>query len=283
MNVVTDPSGLDRLVDKKRLPVIPAGVADLITSLSDETKGYRELALQLERFPTIAARLIGLANSAWSNPATEITSLEQTCARLGLRIVRSVSISLAISDTFNPNRCPGFDSVYYWSDALLVADIASILADNSAQQFDIDRGIARSAALLHNLGLLFLVHHYPQQLDQSLRQYANNRDSALNEIIKQQLGISPAQAGSFLAVNWGLPEPIQITMSYYDDVEYAETEWPLVATVILAIDCVARLNRELEPADDGLSLARRVFADNRLIIELWPQLRRLQVTARELA
>ncbi len=197
--------------------------------------------------------------------------------------MRSVSISLAISDTFNPNRCPAFDAVYYWSDALLVAEIATVLADNIDQPHAVDRGIARSAALLHNLGLLFLVHYYPTQLNQSLLQYAQNRDSALNEIIKQQLGVSPAQAGAFLAVNWGLPQPIQITMSFYDDKHYAETEWPLVATVILAIDCVARLNREQEPTDDAISLARGLFTDNRLIIGLWPQFEQLQATTRELA
>ncbi|MDJ0832298.1 MAG: HDOD domain-containing protein [Gammaproteobacteria bacterium] len=283
MKAVADPVSLDQLADKKRLPVIPAGVAELISALSDESKGYRELADQIERFPTITARLIALVNSAWSNPATHITSLEQTCARLGLRIVRSVSISLAISDTFNPNRCPTFDSVYYWSDALLVADIASILVDTSGPPYQVDRGIVRSAALLHNLGLLFLVHHYPRQLDQSLLVYAQDRDHALNKIIKQQLGISPAQAGSFLANNWGLPEPIQITMSFYDDADYDEANWPLVATVALAIDCVSRLNREQEPTGDLLSVARGLFTDEGQIVELWPQFKRLQASTRELA
>jgi HD-like signal output (HDOD) protein len=282
MKAASNHTLLDDLFNARHLPVIPNGVTDLITSLSDENIGYRELSGRIEHFPTIAARLIALANSAWSTPVESINSLEQACARLGLKIVRSVSISLSIADTFNPTRCPAFDAIYYWSDVLLVADIASTLAEHTRPPDVVDAGIARSAGLLHNLGLLLLVHHFPQPLEQVLLQYSQPESTGLNPLIEHQLGVSPPQAGSFLALNWGLPETIANTMGHYDEADYDQADWPLVCTVALAIDCVSALNRDQEKPS-RLEHANRLLTDPAILAELWPQFRQLQAQTKDLA
>ena len=59
-------SKLNRL-DSKRLPVLPPGVPYLLKNLTDESMDFHQLSLTIERFPTIAARLIALAKE---NPDT---------------------------------------------------------------------------------------------------------------------------------------------------------------------------------------------------------------------
>ncbi len=246
--------------DLSQLPVLPSGVSGLLRSLSDETIGYRELSAELELFPSISARLIALANSAWSAPVEPITSLERTCGRLGLQIVRSVSIAIAVSAPFDAGRCPTFDSVRYWSNTLGVADIASLLAVDAMADAEVDLGTVRTAALLHDLGLLFLAHHHPQPMDESFHQYASDDTGSLNAIVKTQVGLSPSQAGAMLASHWNLPMPILTAMAYYDDPEYQGQYADLVAVIGGAIGLVSQLKRNEEFSLD-------LLANNRLPID----------------
>ncbi len=111
-----------QILQHDQLPVLPSGVPYLLQTLMDENIDNNKLKAVIGRFPSIAARLLCLANSAWAAPPVPVTSLDMACARLGLNIVRSVSIALAISSPFNPARCPAFDAERYWCTALLVAD-----------------------------------------------------------------------------------------------------------------------------------------------------------------
>ena len=139
-----------------QLPSMPAGAPYLLKSLTDESIDFVELASVVEKFPGIAGKLISLVNSAWSAPASEVTSLEATCSRLGLGVVRSTSIALAVASPFNSTRCPSFDLEYYWCSVLLTADAASRLVAVSSSKHEFEPATARAAGLLHNLGLLWL-------------------------------------------------------------------------------------------------------------------------------
>lgn len=88
------------VLDSKKMPVLPVETPYLISSLSDETLNFNQLSKVIERFPTIAARLIALANSAWSAPISPIYSLEESCTRLGLSVVKSDSVNEHITQSY---------------------------------------------------------------------------------------------------------------------------------------------------------------------------------------
>ncbi|MFV9615600.1 MAG: HDOD domain-containing protein, partial [Gammaproteobacteria bacterium] len=112
----------------KQIPILPPGVSILFKTLTDDSIGFIELARIIEKFPSIAARLIAVANSSWSSPVTPITSLEMACSRLGFDVVRSTSIALAVAAPFDSNRCPAFNAKYFWTTSLLAADATSWLS-----------------------------------------------------------------------------------------------------------------------------------------------------------
>ncbi len=93
-----------------QLPTLPSGIPLLLKSLTNEDIDFIELATLMEKFPSIVGKLVSLANSAWSSPIAEVTSLEIACSRLGLDVVKSTSIALAIAAPFNPMRCLSFDT-----------------------------------------------------------------------------------------------------------------------------------------------------------------------------
>lgn len=254
------------------IPVLPEGVPDLIKALSDENLKFHDMAARIEHFPSIVARLISLSNSAWSAPAEPIITMEQAIGRLGMKVVRSVSIALAVSAPLNTSRCPAFKAAHYWADVLLVADIAAILAEHTHDIPPIGPASARVAGLIHNLGLLLMVDRFPEQADESFRSYGySDKAQPLNEIVQSTIGISPAQAGSLIARNWELPDALCVVMTHFADRDYHDDYWSLVATVAAAIRLTAALNEQRDTIPEADQAEADLFLWDQ-VAERWDEM-----------
>lgn len=235
-----------------QLPTMPAGTLFLFESLADETIEFTELAELLEKFPSIAGRLISLANSVWSAPTDEVSSLENACARLGFGVVRSTSIALAIAAPFDAARCPAFDPARFWCSALLTADAASRLSIAARVDAGPQPSTARAAGLLHDLGLLWLVDKLPDEVDQALVMVEQQRATNLQQALAHVLGFDQAKATARLADAWGLPESLAAAMTHYLETDYRGPQQAIVATVGLAAMLVSAILAERPcPAPDG--------------------------------
>jgi HD-like signal output (HDOD) protein len=248
-----------------QLPTLPAGTPFLLKSLTNENIDFIELAAIVEKFPSIAGKLISLVNSAWSAPASAVSSLETTCSRLGFGVVRSTSIALAIATPFNPTKCSSFDPEYFWCSALLTADAASRLVPISSSRNDLEPATARAAGLLHNLALLWLVDKLPAELDQALTMVKNNQTESLQQALIHVLGFDQQQAGGHLGSNWALPVPLVEAMTHYPEINYQGSQREIVTTVGLAVKLVSAVLKE-EPCPEqdvrlsGLGIAEENLA-----------------------
>ena len=266
-----------------RIPIIPAGVAELIEALSNDELDFEELGDYLKRFPGIVARLIALANSAWSAPAQEITTLENAVSRLGLKVSRSIAIALAVSAPLDTHRCPSFNSVHYWCDALLVADIAGLIAAESEHEAAPDPSTCRVAGLIHNIGLLVLVDNFPDRMDDCFQAYAKLPGSrVLNDLLTAELGFSTLDIGGRIAQSWGLPGVFEKTMSSFSDTDYRDDYWPVVNLVSASIEITSQLNEGAEAAPDYLKHDEGLF-DRELVQRKWDSLKALRLKVQALA
>ncbi len=209
------PMSLSAL-DTQQLPVLPPGAPALLKKLSDEDMDFLQLAGVIEAFPTIVARLIALANSAWSSPLSTITNIEEVCSRLGFNVVRSTSIALVISAPFNLTYCPAFDVPRFWTRAMLVADTVTALEQRGNHSY---KESARSAGLLHNLGLLLIVSQLPEQTDQIFSQHSKDDSVSLGQMLTETFGFDYCIAGGLLAERWELPSSMARAMTNHRDLE----------------------------------------------------------------
>jgi len=264
-----EDTALDRL-SSRQLPVLSSGVASLLESLSDENIDFLSLTRVIEQFPSIAGRLISVANSAWSAPKSTITSLEMACTRLGLGVVKSTSIALAVASPFDPGRCPAFDVVLYWCGALVTADAAALLASASHLTTELDPSAARSAGLLHNLGLLWLADQLPMETQQALLAIKENPSLSLGQTFIEITGFSHTEAGGHLAQAWQLPAPLAIAMRHYPESDFEGEHWEMSCVVGLArLFTTAVIRGEPCPEIDGCfkrlgistDAAEKVFLD----------------------
>ncbi len=286
MNSTTTPPPLLERLGSGRLPVLPANTPMLLRALSGDQLDFSEVAAVIEQFPTIAGRLIALANSAWSSPVETILSLEQACARLGLSVVRSTSLALAVSAAFDPSRCPEFDAERYWSDALFCAEAAARICSASPLAKELEPAAARAGGLLHSLGVLWIADRLPQEFGEAVRlQQQSEPPLHLHQALRQVLGFDQGEAGGLLALKWQLPEELELAMAMtgeYRPEQRRPMEWivgyamrlvgawhagagcppddPRVALVELQPDDCAELQQALDRQYERLhELARTLF------------------------
>ncbi len=225
----------------KHIPVLPPGAPYLLKALTDESLSFVELAEVIERYPTIAARLISLANSAWSSPVSEIQSTEMACSRLGFDVVRSASIALAVSAPFDTSRCPDFDTRFFWCTSLLAADGVSWLS-KVMKSGDIEHPSARAAGLVHNLGLLLLADQMPDEVDQAIKLITKDENMQLGEALLYILGFDHCDAGRELGVAWEMPELLVNALDYRLDEENQDD----AADIAILVDITVSMLRSLQ-------------------------------------
>ncbi len=184
---------------------IPTGVSRLIKILSNEDAEVDQIIELLRHFPVICIRLIKVSNSAWVAPKTEITDVKRACLQLGLKMVKSISIALLVSQQFNTKTCKGFNERRFWLSSLVMADLMYFLVkqDQNGDKEN-DAATAHLIGLIHNLGLLAIAEIAPEKVSQAIL-VAENSTSSFSEALEKIVGISFLQASELILHHWEIP------------------------------------------------------------------------------
>ena len=180
-----------KLSEPIHLPSLAKNIHVLMQALSEESLTYKQLAEVIKHYPVITTRIIFLANSPWSAPIAPINSIEQACSRLGISMVKSISIALSIASSFDTGKCKGFCMVRYWTTSMLVAEGAGLLAaklPNNPNHNELEL-TAQTSGVLHNLGLLWLANSLPLETSHAFEQIINDPLLTLSETLKQSTGV----------------------------------------------------------------------------------------------
>ncbi len=241
----TKPQGhKHKVLRQPRLPTLPIGIEQLLKVLADDNLSYPQLAEVINNHSNIVARLIALANSAWAAAVVPITNLETACARLGIAVVRSTSIALAISYPFNPGRCPGFDIERFWSTGLLVSEGAGLLATKAKSGLLLDEGkwTAQTAGILHHFGLLWFADQMPEETTKVFAFVASHPQVSVSEALIKYTYSDYSTVGGWIACEWGLPKVLVTAIEQHLDTEYQQEYWEMTLLVRAAARMVAALH-----------------------------------------
>ncbi|MCU7904960.1 MAG: HDOD domain-containing protein [Candidatus Thiodiazotropha sp. (ex Epidulcina cf. delphinae)] len=198
-----------KILKLQHLPPLSAMATRLLGMLSDDDFSLEDLAQAINQDPALSARILGLANSAYFGQVNPVYSVEEAVIRvLGLNMVKGLAFSIAVSGVFETSRCRSFDVTKYWSHSLSTALLSrqiSLMAD-AGQRTDPD-GVYL-AGLLFDIGVLVLVHEFPEEYAMVLAML--KQQSGLNrlQLEREIIGISSREAGAWLIDRWHLPEMI---------------------------------------------------------------------------
>ncbi len=193
----------------KHLPPLSATAVQLLELLADENQSLEKLAHVISQDPGIAARILGVANSAYFAQTKPVLTVEDAIIRvLGLNMVRSLSFSLAISGAFDTKQCPNFSLQNYWYQSLATAALSRMFVEYIAKADKPDPDCVYLSGLLFDIGTLVLVHLYPDSYATVLVKAEGEDRESLYRLEEDLVGISSRDAGGLLLDRWHLPQTV---------------------------------------------------------------------------
>jgi HD-like signal output (HDOD) protein len=191
----------------KYLPPLSVTATRLLGMLGDDDITLHDLAMVINQDPGLSARILGLANSAYFGQSNPILTIEDAIIRvLGLNMVKSLAFSIAASGVFESKQCRGFDLRHYWRQSLSIAMLSRQISFvlNKERQADADR--VYLAGLICDIGVLVLVHEFPEAYARVLLKTQGSDDNLALE--QEIIGIDHRQAGAWLGQCWHLPDKV---------------------------------------------------------------------------
>jgi putative nucleotidyltransferase with HDIG domain len=186
------------------LPLLP-GVAMEVTNVASlESTDARALADLLRRDQAIAAHVLRVVSSPLYSGRTQIVSLQQAVARLGLQKIRE--IALAIAFRVGVFKLKGFEAEvtamfqHSVSTALFAQEVARATRRNVEDAF--------MCGLLHDVGR-------PVTLQALVQILHEQKVRATPRAVVAAAGELHVEVGAGLAESWGLPEAVGMSIRHH--------------------------------------------------------------------
>ncbi|MGD8912127.1 MAG: HDOD domain-containing protein [Candidatus Thiodiazotropha sp.] len=185
------------------LPTLPEVALKVRDAVEREQSSANQIADIIASDAALSARLLQVANSPLYRGRVTIDNLQMAVARLGIRLVRSLVVSLIMQQIFQATS-DLLDAKFRqtWEESVQIAAISRVLASNTEH---LDKEQAMLAGLIHNIGALPILA------------MAENHDELLedaDELDRIIDALSP-QIGQRILTIWEFPESlIQVPANY---------------------------------------------------------------------
>lgn len=272
------------------LPAIPKVAQLILQEITNENVDISKLSQAIEMDPALVARIVGLANSAFFGRNEKIFTVSDAIIKvLGLNTVRSLALSIVLSQPFRAEQCTGFKLDEYWLEAMLTASIAKELSPNiCATSDEMDFSAVYICGLLHNIGLLVLVHKFSDEMKNVFRHVPDMHTENILRAEAEILGLDHAQGGGILARKWHIPDNIIVAMENNHNPDYQGKYWKMSLAIGVSsrIANAIRINPD-NIGTDSADILQRICINpqtiERVITRIKAQRDEIESTARILA
>lgn len=219
------------------LPSPPLYLQRLLAEINDPVADNSTIAELALLAPSIAAKLLKIANSAYFGHFRQVTSIQQAVTLLGLRHIRMLVIGLSVHQAFIGRIGLG-QLESFWQHSLTTASIIKQIGQRG-QELPAEE--LYLAGLLHDIGHLVIALLQPTQpsIDSSESgTYHPDHDEPVH-------GLNHAKAGSILAESWHFPLELVALIAHHHDEELDNLNRSLVT-----LQLADRLAHQLTTGDD---------------------------------
>jgi HD-like signal output (HDOD) protein len=258
---------------KVELPSFPDIAIKVRKVLSDDDVNLDMVLRVVGSEPTLAARLLQIANSAAMNfTGTPVKDLRNAVQRMGLNMVRSASIAFAMAQMKKASEFKGLEAPMsaLWQRCTAVAAMSHVVARRLTK---VNPDSALLAGLLHGVGELYILtraHKHPELF----------ADQPVYDTIVRDWHVSVAKA---LLENWEISEDIVKAVSEFEELDRRHVGLADLSDVLT----VARLMvsyqdypESIELNMEGVSARQRMALDvstyTKIILESRDEIKELQ-------
>jgi HD-like signal output (HDOD) protein len=201
---------LNEAIDSNRLtlPTLPEVAIQVRDAVEKENSTAKVVSDIIVTDAALSARLLQVANSPLYRGRVQIDSVQMAVTRLGVRLVRSLVVSLIMQQIFqatNDLLDKKFRQV--WEESVQIAALSRVLASGLEQ---LDRDQAMLGGLIHNIGALPVLA------------MAENHDELLedaDELDRVLAALSPT-VGTRILNTWDFPPSLINVTQHFLDLDY---------------------------------------------------------------
>ncbi len=192
-----------------KLPVLPQVYQELTVALADKEVSLDVVCGLVERQPSVSARVLQMANSAFFGLARPIGSIRDAVGYLGLDTLKSLVFAAEIISELGPE-----DGTFPMNDFLMQAIATSKLAGDLMGRGGDGVQTALSAGLLHDIGRLVLMQS-GKLGEEYTRECKGQSEGVWIEAEQRIFGATHAEVGGALLGVWGLPHQLVEAVAYH--------------------------------------------------------------------
>lgn len=200
--------GLHAIINEiETLPPLPHTYAEVRQALRKAAANSTEpVAEVIMRDPSMAARLLQVANSSFFGQRRAVDTVSRAILVLGLQMVENLVLATSAFDTLRFDGLPNLTADELWKHSLACGSIARYIAERQHKPESFQE-TAMLAGTLHDLGKLVLAKYVAETYSKVLLE-AHASEKPLFEVERIHLGTDHPAIGGHLAEWWNLPPKI---------------------------------------------------------------------------
>jgi len=236
------------------LPTLPTIALEIQNIMREDKLSVVQTVPIIEQDPSLALKILKVANSAYYGMQTKVNSLRQAVVIIGMRELVGIVLGFSILKTMTDS---GDSSTLnwkrFWEHSIAVGHISELLNEELGTQFFES---PYSLGLLHDIGKLVLFKLDSEKYETAYK-LSSTEGISLLETEFHEFGITHQQAGQWIAERWGLSEYVQVVNGNHHDVlAIQDNDLQFAASLVQLADYIAihiRMNfgfRKLRSEDD---------------------------------
>lgn len=195
---------LSKTYELKLAPSMQCIIDRTIEIITNPASSITDLIKIIEIDPSLSAKVLGIANSAYYNRGTNTCDLQHALIKIGFEELKNIIFCLLVVDNILKGLKIRFsDLLEFWRHSVYVAHSAKILAEKT---LDDEPQKAYIVSLLHDIGKIVF---YSEIEDYSKMVHGVDvRQKPIWETERELFGIDHQEIGYIIAKKWRLPETI---------------------------------------------------------------------------
>lgn len=216
----------------KSLPSLPGVAIQLLEMWDDDDVSIIHVANALKNDPSLAAKLVKLANSPFYGWRAKVGSIERAVSVLGLNATMSLSLGFSLVRGQVRKAGSSFEYDTFWKRSAATAAAARTIGAHlripSLEELFL-------GGLLQDLGMLVLNEALPAEYE-AVRAAGGGDHASLVRAEREAFGADHAELGGELVEKWGFPPNLVAAVRASHDPR-AEQDLPERTTFARAIAC----------------------------------------------
>lgn len=204
---------LRRLESGYQLPPLSVIAMKLMELASSETSSINDMVELVEKDPSLAVRLLNLANSVFFSAGRRVSTLKQAAIRLGSNNLKMMALSISLRGAFPMGRIQQFDYEQFWRLSIYRALITRSLAEQSEV---CNPEEAFVAGLTTEIGLPIFFDLYIKGKDEQFDLSMEPLEDLLARE-REHFGLDHRQVGKAALKYWKFPEHMIVCQSSYGE------------------------------------------------------------------